>query len=941
MSMPSDCDPQVIQAIQHALEAPVGPERYSRAEAALDVAVAAGGFDNEFWARKTLVEAAYYVPGDPSLLTHYGWLRRALDTAGERLDDEDRISVLWLLKWAMTLVHRLPQVPLQTVIDTIEDVGAALARHGYTLRPVHEHRAMVAESLGQAPLVQEHLAAWARTPRDRLSDCHACENRSRARLTLPFDSAAALELLGPTLRGELSCGDEPQFSLALGAEIHAGRGEWEQSASCYRRGWPLVRGDRKFADSIGRHLVALTRMGNVDRALTHLGEVLDWIPEYALLEDRAALAGAGAFVLDVATERGLSLEALGAAAAHELRAQLHAQADEVAAIFDRRNGSDMHARWLAERLDATGVRPEPTLPPLAVAAVPDAAPRSDPPPRPHSIGALAQALRSERDALGEGYEDLAAQWLGYRQELIATATDSDWRDVGWLEWLTGSSLAEGDDEALAQAETAADRAGDEVLRRLVQIDRLTRVIGAAEPEAGRAAYEQAVALAEQILALGEPAEAAAAYRMIGRALPDERGEAPARRAIELHPAGGSTLRAALYRLELAHRVMGSDPDLALTLVDQARGLAAPAGHPTLLAMAGEVGGRLAAQRGEFEDAIVRIRAGLTAGAGPRAEAPLRGLLADIGVDRQDWPLVIEQGHGLIELARRTGDQRLLAIGQRHLGLGLVESGQPAEAAPLLEAALTRARHDLPDLVAPIGWAPGNALSASGEPGAARTAFATAATSFEAEGRIQELAHAHQRAGDCGWDAEDLPAARAHYEAAVEHSRSSGLVAVFVSAARSLAALTATTEDPSAGLAALDAVPAQALALAREHDHEDADAWPDWLRMPIGRQGAALLVGVGDSAAAATRLATLQTHLEQAGTPAGDPQLAIVRAERAAALAEAGQFEAAAELLEASLPMLTDPDLSGLRRQCAGRYAQALYDAGQVEAADEVWERFGS
>lgn len=111
MTYPSDCDPQVIELLQEIEAMPEGLERVRRCEHAVSVATRLGGFDNEYWTRLYLIDSAYHVPNDPSLLTHYSWLRRALDTAGERLDEEDRRSVLWRLKWALTQVVGTPGDP--------------------------------------------------------------------------------------------------------------------------------------------------------------------------------------------------------------------------------------------------------------------------------------------------------------------------------------------------------------------------------------------------------------------------------------------------------------------------------------------------------------------------------------------------------------------------------------------------------------------------------------------------------------------------------------------------------------------------------------------------------------------------------------------------------------------------------------------------------------
>ena len=137
MTYPSDCDPQVIELLQEIEAMPEGLERVRRCEHAVSVATRLGGFDNEYW-----------------------WLRRALDTAGERLDEEDRRSVLWRLKWALTQVVGTPEIPLETARATIDDVEGAFRAHGAALRPIHQHRAALADEIGERAEAGAHLDRW-------------------------------------------------------------------------------------------------------------------------------------------------------------------------------------------------------------------------------------------------------------------------------------------------------------------------------------------------------------------------------------------------------------------------------------------------------------------------------------------------------------------------------------------------------------------------------------------------------------------------------------------------------------------------------------------------------------------------------------------------------------------------------------------------------------
>ena len=157
-------------------EAPIGMERVRAHEMALRLAQSNQSFAEEFVARIDLTQALYYVPDDPHTLVHFTWLRRALDPVHE-LEEDDRHAVLWRLKWAIDLIETLPEVPLSALVAAIDDVEEVYRAEGAALRPVHAARARLAQHLGDRDAVARELSAWLAEPRDRHSDCLACEHR--------------------------------------------------------------------------------------------------------------------------------------------------------------------------------------------------------------------------------------------------------------------------------------------------------------------------------------------------------------------------------------------------------------------------------------------------------------------------------------------------------------------------------------------------------------------------------------------------------------------------------------------------------------------------------------------------------------------------------------------------------------------------------------------
>lgn len=931
--------PEFAEVSLEADRAPRGAARVRAHEEALRMARAHGSFAEEFVARSDLTSAMYYVPDDPVMLTHIAWLRSTL-APEHALAPADRHDVLWKLKWAVDKVEEMPEVPLDAWRAAIDDVEAALTHDGHHLRPVHAARARFAHTVGDPQARDEHLARWRETPRDELSDCHACEAREQAALVAHRDPAAALELLRPVVAGELTCGEEPQLSLSYDAELRTLTGDVDGAAASFRRAWHLASGDPTFAQAVARCLRVLVRLGNTDRAVDHLVPRLGWLDELPAADDRMWFAGTAAWVL----AHGMDLEVVPPVVAGrnvaDVEADLRRTADELVRAFDARAGSTVVSAGLAAALDDALVADGPTLPPThlphaAAAPAPtvEVATGAD-------LVALADRVREAVATLDPAVHELVSSWHGLRDTASGMAAEpAEWSAVALLDRHAAQDLApDGRRAYLESARAAATRAGDDLGAErltgdLAVVDVLDAAVehGPASPEVdGARAATRAVL--EGLEARLPADEAAALWRRFAHdTWPPDAAEL-SRHAAGLYARAGNPRREALCLLEAGLHVVGRDPGAAEALVEQA---APGTDGPALVVLAHDVRARAARVRGDVEGAVAELEAaqGLRRLPDALRAGPLFGL-CDLLVDLSAWDRLEARGADALALATRLHDPVGLAVAQRHLGLAWLETGRPAEAAELLEAALPVIREHLPDLGGPVGWALGNACVALGQWPGARTAFASASASFEAAGRTEESGHAQYRAGNAAWDDGDTEAAGAHFEDAVAKARATGTVHLLAAALRSAAALRAATGDLEGGLADLDAALPEAEALDAtlppgHAGHFDAEE----LEPDVLRQGAHLLARAGRTDAAVERLARAEALV-------GADLERVLRAEGGMVLADADRVGEAEPRLRRSLEELRALGPADTRVDAAGSLARALDRAGHPAEAEEVWATYG-
>ncbi|HET6967073.1 MAG TPA: hypothetical protein VFI44_02295 [Ornithinibacter sp.] len=927
-------------------EAPVGVDRVRAHEGALRLAQANGSFAEEFVARTDLTQALYHVPRDPQNLVHFAWLRRALEPE-HGLDQGDRDAVLWRLKWAVDLVEDIPEVPLTSLVAAIDDVEAMFRADGYHLRPVHAARARLARATGDREGVQRELTAWLAEPRDSRSDCPACEHRDQSRVIAPDDPRRALDLLRPVVEGELTCGDEPRASLGDAAVLRLELGDVEGAVEAFRRAWHLAEADPKASHTVGQCLRVLLRLGNADRAVDLLLPRLGWLDHLHTPSARMWFAATAAHVLDRAGVVGLAPAEVAGRPVADTVGDLRRTAEEVAATFDARYGSTVLSDTLAAAHDDARVPTEPTLPPTRLPTT--EAPRAGR----RGAGAVtasadvverADAVRTALETLDPAMEDHVRAWLRDRDTVLPVETTEQWAAVSFLDRVSAQDADHDRHRAVLQAALeAARRAGDEVavLRCEGELAILDVAHGTRQdPTTGEPVREdtalagdrRARDVAARLEQLGAPGEAAGMWRRVAWfGIPDDPA-ADIARAAAAYGTAGQRERQLLCEVEAVMAVAPSDPGSASARLDALEPEVADL--PVLRAMLLDVRSRLARMAGDEEAALAHVRAALgVRGVPERARLPLLLGLCEVLVERSDYADLEEPAADLVAAATRLRDGVLLAHAQRFLGLAYVETGRPVEAAELLEAALPVLRETSPGLVGPVGWALGNALVGLGQWTGARTAFATAATAFEADGRVMESAHAQWRAGNAAWDADDAEAAASHYDAAVERARATATVDLYVEALRSRAALRADTEDLAAGVTELDDAIPQGQRLAAEAGVGEEDFDGEVLEPHVLRQGAHLLARHGEVDAAVERFARAEALV-------GAELEIVLRAEAGVVLADHDRLAEAEPRLRASIAELHAAGLVDQRVDAAGALARVLDRAGRGEDAEAVWTQHG-
>ncbi|MFF3064332.1 hypothetical protein ACFVQ3_07230 [Oerskovia sp. NPDC057915] len=356
------------EALFHVREMPYGIARSTAAEAELGRITTDGPVEARAYALFVMVES--YVWGNEVTKAYlpFTQLLRWWDEHPEHFDEQDTHSLFWSFKWMVGNLMDFPAVPAAQIERTLDDMERRYAVAGNGMNAVTMSRFQWARERGTQD-AETAYEAWVATPRDDFSQCEACEPGDRAAYL--FDAGRVdegIRLLEQVLAGSPECATEPGDMLSRLQLAYLETGDADKAAATHRRGLRHLDNGVSMEGPQGRHIEFLARTGNVERALTRIVEHQDNLVTADSPRDRWA------FLLSVGTatsllvaehgERPVALREVPASTVAELDAWVHAEAREIAAAFDARNGTGA----TAQRTEAVWAT-TPTLLPVSLSVL--------------------------------------------------------------------------------------------------------------------------------------------------------------------------------------------------------------------------------------------------------------------------------------------------------------------------------------------------------------------------------------------------------------------------------------------------------------------------------------------------------------------------------------------------------------------------------------------
>ena len=330
-----------------------------RAKAAIaeEIADEAEAFGDDEVTATSLVElmSSYHGSGEQvKYPVVFARLLRLWDRNPKAFDDWEAHRVFWYFKWVGSGLLTTPDVPLPAIRGWIGEMRKRYEAADYGLQPVYGQLYSLAQHVGEGEELAYEL--WATRGRTRMSDCEACEARSRAEYHFGRgEDALGMAELEPTLDGRSTCEEEPHASQSVALLPLVRLGRMDQARGAHLASYRTVRGREAYLASVGRHLEFCALTGNEARGLELLAQNralfgftaaplsrLEFLTKVEVLLRRLVAVGHA----DTPCGGPLGREWTVA----ELLASVAADGEALAARFDARNGNATVSGRRAARL---------------------------------------------------------------------------------------------------------------------------------------------------------------------------------------------------------------------------------------------------------------------------------------------------------------------------------------------------------------------------------------------------------------------------------------------------------------------------------------------------------------------------------------------------------------------------------------------------------------
>jgi hypothetical protein len=350
----SDIGEAVGDLLDKADELPHGPAKVAVLEGAVALADLHGDEHLGYEARTALLLPCYKV-SKKELIVHFTWCL----AYSERHPDRDHSYLLNSYRWVISSLPGYLEVSRAQIDHAIAEMHGRFLADGYSPRPLHMLRNVVARQLGDAAMAEEAFAEFPRHPKDEQSDDAPTEAAfSVYHYLFQRRDDEALAAARPFLIGRYT---SQTYQIVVPKKLLrplVRRGEYEEAHRLHRKSMKLSDRLPEWLGYADEHVEFLALVGDLAGAVgvfaKHFAAGLA-VPGVTV---RFPICLVGRFLTDRLTKAGVEWVPLrppegllptvdGRCRVAELAGWLTREVEDLASRIDARNDNDYHTREVA------------------------------------------------------------------------------------------------------------------------------------------------------------------------------------------------------------------------------------------------------------------------------------------------------------------------------------------------------------------------------------------------------------------------------------------------------------------------------------------------------------------------------------------------------------------------------------------------------------------
>lgn len=333
------------------------PAKVALLEEAVRLVDSLGNIEEAFRTRLDLVSAAIFSNMTDRAMVAFSWCLAQADREPEKYAT---YNLIWKYKWMLGAATEFPGISLPRIREMQRDFETRLKQNGNGLSPYHKLRMENAREMGYLAEGLHFEKVWHQSGRDFMADCRACEVNSQVEACIVTGRyQQAIRTAERIMSGELRCSGVPGHTYWKLIFARLARGEIREAGELFTAGYPLAARREEFLVSVGWHLCYLIRVRDLKRGFDLVERHLPWAQQSGSPVKRMIFYSFAADFFECFAEahpRPRKIRIPTALAVYrpdnryspaELAAWFRAQADDLAAQFDGRNGNSYVSWFLA------------------------------------------------------------------------------------------------------------------------------------------------------------------------------------------------------------------------------------------------------------------------------------------------------------------------------------------------------------------------------------------------------------------------------------------------------------------------------------------------------------------------------------------------------------------------------------------------------------------